>query len=141
MYKANLIGICCNWGAYAAYVAAGMTKLEMPPNFKMIRLMCIGRINQAMVLRAFEYGADGAILLKCNPGDCRYGPGPDIGHNNVEKIRKLLDLLGIGQQRLKEESFSADEKVRLVKTLWDFAENIESIGPNPAKPLQERNAS
>jgi len=103
--------------------------------------MCIGRINQALILRAFEYGADGVILLECEDEDCRYGPGPEVGHVNVQRVRRLLHLLGIGQERLIERSFATHEKEELVHALWEFAESIQNMGRNPAKPSQEREAS
>lgn len=129
MKKVRLLGICCNWSPFACYNAAGMAQMKMPDNFKLIRVMCIGRINQALILRAFEYGADGVILLECNDEDCRYGPGPEVGHENVNRVRKLLHLLGIGQERLVEKRFAAHEKEELVEALWDFADQIDSLGP------------
>lgn len=141
MKRANLLGICCNWSPYACYNAAGMARMKMPPNFRLVRVMCIGRINQALILRAFEYGADGVILLECTDEDCRYGPGPEVGHVNVQRVRNLLRLLGIEQKRLVERSFASHEKEELVSALWEFAERIESMGPDPAKPRQEREAS
>ena len=119
--RVRLLGICCNWSPFACYNAAGMARLAMPPDFRLMRVMCIGRINQALILRAFEYGADGVILLECLDDDCRYGPGPGVGHENVRRVRKLLHLLGIGQERLVECSFGAHEKEVLVETLWRFA--------------------
>ena len=141
MRRPNLLGICCNWSPYACYTAAGMARLNMPPNFRLVRVMCIGRINQALILRAFEYGADGVILLECTDEDCRYGPGPEVGHTNVQRVRELVRLLGIGQRRLLERSFASHEKEELVEALWEFAEQIEAMGPDPAKPRQEREAS
>ena len=141
MRRANLLGICCNWSPYACYTAAGMARLKMPPNFRLVRVMCIGRINQALILKAFEYGADGVILLECKDEDCRYGPGPDVGHTNVQLVRKLLHLLGIDQERLVERSFATHEKEELIQALWAFADRIQSMGPDPAKPIQEREAS
>ena len=141
MVRANLLGICCNWSPFACFNAAGMAQMKMPANSGLIRVMCIGRINQALILRAFEYGADGVILLECKDEDCRYGPGPEVGHDNVQRVRKLLHLLGIGQTRLVERSFAAHEKSELVKALWDFSEQIQAMGPNPAKPRQEREAA
>jgi coenzyme F420-reducing hydrogenase delta subunit len=138
MERANLLGICCNWSPWACYNAAGMARLPMPPNLRVIRVMCIGRINQALILRAFEHGADGVILLECKDEDCRYGPGPEVGHTNVDKVRKLLHLLGIGQKRLVEKSFAAHEKEKLANALWEFADRIKTMGTNPAKPRQER---
>ena len=137
----HLLGIFCNWSPFACFNAAGMVHLKMPSNYGFIRVMCIGRINQALILRAFEYGADGVILLECKDEDCRYGPGPEVGHSNVEKVRKLLHLLGIGQSRLVERSFGAHEKSELVQALWDFSEQVQALGPNPAKPRQERESA
>jgi len=141
MAKVNLLGIACNWSPYCCYNAAGQAGLELPPNFRLMRVMCIGRINQALILRAFEHGADGVIVLECEDADCRYGPGPEVGHTNVTRVRRLLGFLGIGQQRLVEKTFLADQKEKLVQELWDFADRIEELGPNPAKARRERVAS
>lgn len=141
MDRPNLLGICCNWSPWSCLNAAGQARLELPPNLRIIRVMCIGRINQALILRAFEHGADGVILLECKDEDCRYGPGPEVGHANVAMVRSLLDLLGIDQERLVERSFQAHEKEALADALWAFAESIKKMGANPAKPRQEREVS
>lgn len=141
MSRVNILGIACNWSPYCCYNAAGQAGLELPPEFRLMRVMCIGRINQALILRAFEYGADGVILLECEDEDCRYGPGPEVGHSNVARVRKLLRFLGIGQERLVEKTFLADQKEEMVRTLWDFTRRIEALGPNPAKAHRERVAS
>jgi coenzyme F420-reducing hydrogenase delta subunit len=133
MERVKILGICCNWSPFACYNAAGMTGTSMPSNFRIIRVMCIGRINQALILRAFEYGADGVILLECKDEDCRYGPGPEVGHENVHRVRRLLHLLGIRQERLVECTFGAHEKVALARTIWQFTMEIETLGPMTAK--------
>jgi F420-non-reducing hydrogenase iron-sulfur subunit len=127
--RTRVLGICCNWSPFACYIAAGMNRLAVPPDFRIMRVMCIGRINQALILRAFEYGADGVILLECLDEDCRYGPGPGVGHENVRRVRRLLHLLGVDQERLVECSFGAHEKEILVETLWRFDDQIKVLGP------------
>lgn len=129
MKQVRILGICCNWSPFACYNAAGMTGMKMPSNFRLIRVMCIGRINQALILRAFEFGADGVILLECTDEDCRYGPGPEVGHENVHRVRRILHLLGINQERLVECTFGAHEKEELVRILWKFTKEIEILGP------------
>jgi F420-non-reducing hydrogenase iron-sulfur subunit len=141
MERANILGICCNWSPWACFNAAGMARMNIPQNLRVIRVMCIGRINQSLILRAFEHGADGVILLECKDEDCRYGPGPEVGHTNVSRVRRILHLIGIGQRRLVERSFFAHEKEEMVKALWEFADRIREMGPNPAKPRQEREVS
>jgi coenzyme F420-reducing hydrogenase delta subunit len=129
MDQVRILGICCNWSPFACYNTAGMTGMEMPSNFHLIRVMCIGRINQALILRAFEFSADGVILLECTDEDCRYGPGPEVGHENVHRVRRILDLLGINQERLVECTFGAHEKEELVRVLWKFTKEMEAMGP------------
>ena len=140
MEPVRILGICCNWSPFACYNAAGMTGMSMPANFHLIRVMCIGRINQALILRAFEFGADGVILLECTDEDCRYGPGPEVGHENVHRVRRILHLLGIRQERLVERTFGANEKEELVQTLWNFAKEMEALGPLMSKDGRKREA-
>ncbi len=141
MTPVSILGIACNWSPYACYHAAGRAELALPANFRLMRVMCMGRINQALILKAFEHGADGVILLECVDADCRYGPGPEVGHTNVDRVRRLLRFLGIGQERLVERAFAADGRDELVHAVWDFTRAIEDMGPNPAKPGSAREAS
>ena len=83
----------------------------------------------SLILRSFEFGADGVILLECTDEDCRYGPGPEVGHGNVQRVRRLLHLLGIRQERLVECTFAAHETERLVATVRGFAADIAAMGP------------
>jgi coenzyme F420-reducing hydrogenase delta subunit len=129
MKEVKILGICCNWSPFACYNAAGMAQMKIPDNFRLIRVMCIGRINQALILRAFEYGADGVILLECKDEDCRYGPGPEVGHENIKRVRRLLHLLGIRQERLIERNFGAHERGELAAALRDFACAVDMLGP------------
>lgn len=138
MQRKNIIGISCNWGPYCCLNDPGFALAGPPPGIGWIRVMCIGRINQALILQAFESGADGVILLHCKEEDCRYGPGPDIGQTNIRRVRRLLHLLGIGQKRLMERSFAPTEQTQLLESLWEFHRLIEEMGSNPAKPRQER---
>jgi len=78
MAQTHLLGIFCNWSPFACLNAAGMAHLKMPSNYGFIRVMCIGRINQALILRAFEYGADGVILLECKGRRLPLRPGPEV---------------------------------------------------------------
>lgn len=130
----SLLGICCNWSPFASYNAAGMQRLALPSGFKLMRVMCIGRINQALILRAFELGADGVILLECRDEDCRYGPGPEVGHTNVTRVRQILSLLGIGQDRLRERSFSAQDRKKIVEEIWDFQGLLDGLGESTTRP-------
>ena len=133
MERTRLLGIFCNWSPFACLNAAGMAHFKMPPEYAFMRVMCIGRINQALILRAFEHGADGVILLECKDEDCRYGPGPEVGHSNVEKVRKLLHLLGIGQSTTGRAKLRGARKERTGPSLVGLFGAGASHGSQPGQ--------
>ena len=71
-WNPKLVVFACNWCSYAGADTAGVARLEHDPNFRMIRVMCSGRIQPGFVLKAFEKGADGVLVSGCHFGDCHY---------------------------------------------------------------------
>ncbi|HHY95122.1 MAG TPA: hydrogenase iron-sulfur subunit, partial [Firmicutes bacterium] len=71
-WEPRLIGFCCNWCSYAGADLAGTSRLEYPPNIRVIRVPCSGRVNPQFIVRAFQKGADGVLVAGCHPGDCHY---------------------------------------------------------------------
>jgi F420-non-reducing hydrogenase iron-sulfur subunit len=61
-FNPSIIAFACNWCAYAAADLAGVSRFQYPPNLRIIRVMCSGRISPNFILRAFEDGADGVLL-------------------------------------------------------------------------------
>ena len=93
--------------------------------------MCSGRVEPAFILNAFENGADGVLVAGCHPGDCHYRSGNQHAEKRVEKTRRLLDLLGIGSDRLRLEWISAAEGEKFASVIKDFTEKLRSKGPSP----------
>jgi len=98
--KPHIIGFVCNWSAYSGVEMAGTHRTEYPTSFNLIRLMCLGRLHLGLVLKAFELGADGVMLLACPQGDCHYDSGTERAKEIVFQARKVLRLLGIDPKRL-----------------------------------------
>jgi F420-non-reducing hydrogenase iron-sulfur subunit len=61
-FEPTIIAFCCNWCAYAAADLAGVSRMQYPPNIRVVRVMCSGRINPAFILKAFQLGADGVLV-------------------------------------------------------------------------------
>ena len=98
--KLNIVGFVCNWGAYTGVEMAGFKKLEYPASVKLVKLMCLGRLNLGLILRSFELGADGVALLGCPPQECHYGSGMERAKEVFDQATKILHLLGINPRRL-----------------------------------------
>jgi len=130
-YEPKIVGFLCNWCGYAGADLAGTSRLSYPTNVRIIRLMCSGRVEPVFVLNALENGADGVLVAGCHPGDCHYRAGNNYAEKRVEKTKKLLNLLGIGSDRLRLEWVSAAEGEKFASVIKDFTEKLRIKGPNP----------
>lgn len=124
-----IIGFFCNWCSYAAIDLAGTSKIQYPPNIRIIRVMCTGRINPTFIIEAFSRGVDGVLVAGCHPQDCYYRIGFDRTEKRVKAIRELLDDFGIDEKRLRITSAGASEAQKIVDEITDFVEVLEKLGP------------
>lgn len=60
-WRGNIIAFACHYCAFAAADLAGVMRLPYPPNVKVVRLPCTGKLDQILLLRAFERGIDGVF--------------------------------------------------------------------------------
>lgn len=98
--------------------------------------MCTGRIEPEFVVRGFQSGADGVLILGCHPGDCHYREGNYAALRRHSLLRRVLTEFGIDARRIRLAWFSANESDALVDALWRMVGEIKQIGP-----LHMQNAS
>jgi F420-non-reducing hydrogenase iron-sulfur subunit len=132
-FEPKILAFCCNWCAYAGADLAGVSRLQYPPNIRIIRVMCSGRVEPEFVLKAFALGADGVLVLGCHPGDCHYLSGNYKTMRRVLLIKRFLEQFGMEQERLKLEWVSAAEGARFAQVVTDFINRVKELGPNPLK--------
>ncbi len=132
-FEPKILAFCCNWCAYAGADLAGVSRLQYPPNIRIIRVMCSGRVEPEFVLKAFTLGADGVLVLGCHPGDCHYLSGNYKTMRRVPLTKRLLEQFGVEQERLKLEWVSAAEGARFAQVVTDFTSKVKELGPNPLK--------
>jgi coenzyme F420-reducing hydrogenase delta subunit len=103
----KIIVYTCNWDAYSGLEAAGHQRLAYPAQVYPVRVMCLGRLHPGLVLRAFELGAAGVLLLGCPPGECHYGFGNTRAEEMMAQVHALASLLGIERSRIRLASVPA----------------------------------
>ena len=129
VFEPRILSFLCNWCAYAGADLAGISRFQYPPNTRVIRVMCSGRIDPAFVPRALLAGFDGVMILGCHPGDCHYLSGNLQAERKMTFLRKLLASEGIGEGRLILDWVSAGEGQRFAELVGSFTEQIRSLGP------------
>jgi Fe-S oxidoreductase/coenzyme F420-reducing hydrogenase delta subunit len=129
----KIVLFMCNWYPHVAFQTLQDTLAPLPPELRMIRIPCSGRITKSLLFKAFETGADGVALLGCRPGTCRYGIGTRVAERNVEDTRGILRLLGLGEERLGFASFYPDQPSELLDFLTTFRDKIRELGKSPVE--------
>lgn len=127
----KIIAFCCRWCSSAGADLAGTSRIKYPPNIRIIRVMCSGRLEPSYILRALELGADGVIVTGCHIGDCHYIAGNEKCQKRVEMTTRLLETMGIDPRRLRLEWISAAEGARFARVMTDFVEEIKKLEPVP----------
>ncbi|MEM2961278.1 MAG: hydrogenase iron-sulfur subunit, partial [Candidatus Bathyarchaeia archaeon] len=89
----KILGICCNWCAYAGADLAGTSRFEYPPNLRIVRVMCSGRVDRDFILYAFKKGAGMVLVGACHPYDCHYIDGNLKMKVRMDALAKALEKL------------------------------------------------
>jgi len=139
-FEPKIIGFLCNWCAYAGADLAGISRIQYPPNIRIIRVMCSGRIDPLFVLEALKNGADGVLIGGCHlPSDCHYLSGNFKALRRVLLLKKVLTQFGIEPERVRIEWISASEGDKFAKVVKEMVEELKKLGPNPLKTTQKEN--
>ena len=128
-FEPLIIGFTCNWCSYRAADLAGMSRIKYPPNVRLVRLMCSGRLDPEFVLRAFAGGADGVMVSGCHPGECHYLEQNYKALRRFVLLRRMLAQFGIEPGRIKLLWASAAEGVRFATETAAFVEQVRALGP------------
>lgn len=116
-------------------------RLQYPANVKIIKVPCTGKVDIIHLLRSFEKGADGVYVLGCMEGSCQFNNGNIRARKRVERAREILDIIGVGGERIRMHNLSSSEAPLFVKYAREMTEKIKELGPNPVKVAKNKMAA
>ncbi len=128
-WQPAILAILCNWCSYAGADLAGSARMQYPETVRIVRVPCSGRADPMFVLKGFQKGFDGVMVLGCHPGDCHYAKGNYYARRRIALTGDLLKALGIAPERFHFEWVSASEGNRFSALVKEFTEQIKAIGP------------
>jgi coenzyme F420-reducing hydrogenase delta subunit len=128
-WEPQIVAFLCNWCSYAGADLAGVSRLQYPPNVRVIRVPCSGRIHPLYLVRALQNGADGVLVSGCHPGDCHYISGNLYARRKFALLKRLLDCIGLEPDRVQFAWVSAAEGVRFAELLTKVIESVRRLGP------------
>ncbi len=129
--KGPILAFFCNWAPYRCYMDLCKSGHSFPYPIYPVKVMCTGRIDPAMVLFAFERGAEGVLIMGCKDKECRYGPGPGQVEKMAGPVQGLIHILGLEPERFSTLQYSFDEQNRLFEEMESFAKKIYKLEKSP----------
>ena len=136
-FEPKIVGFLCNWCSYAGADLAGTSRMQYPQNVRIIRVPCSGRVDPLFVVKAFQDGADGVLVLGCHPGDCHYQQGNYFAQRRYALMHRLLEFTGVETDRLYIEWVSASEGKKFAEVVTNFTERVRALGPSHIKSMRQ----
>lgn len=132
-FEPKIVAFLCNWCTYTGADLAGTSRIQYPPNIRVIRLMCSGALDPIYVVKALLEGADGVLIGGCHPGDCHYQSGNYKARRRVAILKAILEEMGLDPDRVWLRWISASEGKLFADTVTEMVETLRAKGPNPAR--------
>jgi F420-non-reducing hydrogenase iron-sulfur subunit len=134
-FEPKIVAFLCNWCAYMGADLAGTSRIQYPPNVRIIRMMCSGAVDPVYVIKPLLDGADGVLIGGCHPGDCHYQEGNYKARRRVAILKNILRQMGFDEERIWLRWISASEGQVFAETVTAMVKALKEKGPNPLKEL------
>ncbi len=138
-WEPKVIAFLCNWCSYAGADLAGVSRIQYPPNVRIVRVPCSGRVNPMYIIKSLQSGADGVLVSGCHPGDCHYISGNQYARRRFALLKSLLESVGIEPGRVHFSWVSAAEGEKFSRVVGDVVREVKALGP--ARRLVKRGAA
>jgi len=134
-FEPKILGFVCNWCTYAGADLAGTSRIQYPPNIRIVRLMCCGSVDPLYVLKSLLEGMDGVLIGGCHPGDCHYTNGNYKARRRIAVLKSILRQIGLEDERVVLRWISASEGKRFADTVTEIVEKLRELGPNALREV------
>jgi F420-non-reducing hydrogenase iron-sulfur subunit len=128
-WEPKIAAIVCNWCTYAGADLAGISRIQYPPNVRVIRVPCTGRINPFYIVKALQEGADGVLVSGCHPGECHYISGNLVARRKFAMLKSFLNYIGVEGDRTMFTWVSASEGDRFAQVIKGVTAKVKALGP------------
>ncbi len=128
-FEPKIVTFLCNWCSYGAADLAGVSRFQYPPNMRIVRVPCSGRVSAKMILHAIRNGADGVWISGCHPGDCHYIEGNYYARRKFHLLKELLEYTGLEPGRLQFSWISSAEGVKFSEVARQVIAEVAALGP------------
>ena len=95
--------------------------------YKSISLPCSGKADLLYLVKAFETGADGLVLITCGKNKCHYLEGNLRSPKRAEEVNSLLEEIGMGKERIAVITINGEGMGHIVSMMTEFRNKIRNL--------------
>ncbi len=128
-WQPKILAILCTWCSYAGADLAGVSRIQYPPNIRVVKVPCSGRVDPLFIMKSLQSGYDGILVSGCHPGDCHYMSGNFVARRRFAVLKPLLEFIGIEPDRVQFSWVSAGEGERFAQVVTKVTEDVKKLGP------------
>lgn len=128
-WEPKILAFLCNWCSYAGADLAGIGRIQYPPNIRIVRVPCSGRVNPLFLIKSLQCGIDGVLVSGCHPGECHYVSGNLVARRRFAVLKALLEYVGIEPGRLTFSWVSAAEGEKFSRVVDEAVTEVKALGP------------
>ena len=139
-FEPKVVAFCCTYCAYTAGDLAGSMRLEYASNVRIVKILCTGKIDAILLMRAFEDGADAVYVAGCALGDCHFLEGNMRAIQTVAHTKKLLAEVGLEPERLEFFHVPASAGPLFAQRANEMTQRARELGPNPLRTTIKQRA-
>lgn len=140
-FTPKILAMICTYCTYTAADMAGSMRLQYPPNVRIIKLLCTGRVDVLHLLKAFQAGWDAIMVSGCEIGDCHFLEGNLRAKERVEYTKTLLEEIGLEPERLEMFHIGASDAPKWAEAVEMMTEQVKKLGPNPLAVGKQQEAA
>ena len=130
-FEPRILALICTYCTYTAADMAGSMRLQYPPNVRVVKLLCTGRVDILHLLNAFQSGWDGVMVSGCEIGDCHFMEGNLRAKERVAHAKTLIEETGLEPERLEMFHIGASDAPKWAEAVAMMTQRIKELGPNP----------
>jgi coenzyme F420-reducing hydrogenase delta subunit len=123
----SILVFICNWDGLSCVETAAQKRLTFPSCVKTVLVSCLSRVHTGLMLKAFEFGADGVMLLGCDSHNCHFGIDEEIVNQNFKKAQNILSLLGMEKDRLALVRLPHGDSAGFIQHVNKFVDKFEQL--------------
>jgi F420-non-reducing hydrogenase iron-sulfur subunit len=137
----EIIAFCCNYCGFAAADLAGIQRIQYSAGVRIVHMPCTGKLEMEYILDAFEKGIDGVLVVGCLEGGCHFMEGNLRARKRTDRVRAILDEIGLGGERLNMVNLSDAMAPEFVQHVQEIVSTVTALGPSPLKPSENKESA